>query len=327
MALCFQVPTTYWPRPLIQAIEESPLKRKGADLCIGPDFPAKHYLDYTYNLMRMLGEDRPLFSYQFLVETAHDDLNGGRRLDGYFLDFFTKMESDGILDNTAVFFISDHGFRFGKFRETALGRYEDMLPFGFVLMPDRYYDVYPDALRNIRTNSRRLVTVFDLHATLLELAEPWSEGRVIRTANGYSLLSNEIPSGRNCEDAGINFQFCTCFEPQSLDAKSDLSMSLAEFVIDEVNRIVETNNATMKCHEWSLDSVGDFARLSEGNRWTNFFKATIKTTPTARFEAAAELRQTDSSWKLLSDIDRTDWFSANAECVEKESFERYCYCK
>lgn len=311
----------------MQAIDKSTLKAAGYGWCIGPDFPAKHYLDYTYNTMKMLGNDRPLFSYSWLSETAHDQVYGGQRVDTYFLDFFTKMEREGILNNTAVLFISDHGFRFGAFRKTELGRYEDMLPYGFVLMPDWYYNEVPDALDNLKANSRRLVTVYDLHATLLELADPWSEGRVIRTANGYSLLSNVIPSDRRCEDADINFQFCSCFEPQPHDRKGNLSQSLAKFVIDELNNQLKKNNATAKCWEWSLESVDDFVRLSEGNKWTDFYKATIKTKPAAQFEVAVQLRRKDQSWKLLSDIDRTDWFSTHAKCVKKQPYERYCYCK
>lgn len=71
-------------------------------------------------------------------------------MDDYFEDFFMKMDRDGILNQTAVFFISDHGFRFGSFRATNLGRYEDMLPYGFVLMPDSYYETNPESLLNLK---------------------------------------------------------------------------------------------------------------------------------------------------------------------------------
>lgn len=311
----------------MQAIDGSELKKKGNNVCIGPDFPAKHYLDYTYNTFKILGNDRPLFSYSWLSEAAHDDLDGGKRVDKYFHDLFTKMEDGGVLNNTAVFFISDHGFRFGPFRETEQGRYEDMLPYGFLLMPDLYYEHYPDALRNLWTNSRRLVTVYDLHATLLELADPWGEGRVVRTANGISLLSNVIPSDRSCADANIDFQFCSCFEAQPYDVNSDLSLTLAESVIKQINGVIRGNNATDKCREWSLDTVGDFVRLSEGNAWTDFYKQKIKTKPNAQFEVVARRSREEQSWQLLSSVDRTDWFSSHAKCVQAKAYEKYCYCK
>ncbi|XP_022652607.1 uncharacterized protein LOC111246749 isoform X3 [Varroa destructor] len=327
-----QVPTTYWSRPMMQAVDKSTLKASGYSWCIGPDFPAKHYLDYTYNTMKILGEDRPLFSYSWLSETAHDDINGGHRIDKYFEDFFAKMDRDGILNRTAVFFISDHGFRFGSFRTTTQGRYEDTLPYGFILLPESYYNENPKALANIKANSRRLVTVYDLHATLLELADMWSEGRVTRTANGYSLISNVIPDDRTCEHANIGFQYCSCFESQPYDRKGRLATSFAQFVLDSINHIVEKNNATLKCHEWTLRDIDDLTRLSEGELWTDIFKISLSTKPSAQFEVAGKFIQNANKiggveWKLVADIDRIDWFSSHAKCVKGSSYERYCYCR
>ncbi|XP_003742251.2 uncharacterized protein LOC100904315 [Galendromus occidentalis] len=321
-----EVPTTYWPRPLIQAVDWSDLKRDGYEWCIGTDFPAKYYLEYTSNMFRMLGSDRPLFSYSWLSEIAHNDLNGGIRADGYFLDFFKNMDKHGLLDTTAIFFISDHGFRFGYFRQTELGRYEDMLPYGFILMPDSYYEQYPEALTNVRTNARRLVTVYDLHVTMLELADAWDEDRVVRTPNGYSLFSTVIPENRTCLDAGISFQFCSCFESHPYDVGGPLALEVARFVIDTINEIVRNNSATEKCSYWELNAIETFSQLSEGNHWTNFFKISIKTKPVAQFEAAVELLS-NKSWTLLSEIDRTDWFSSHAGCAKSTDYERYCYCK
>ncbi|OQR69380.1 hypothetical protein BIW11_12296 [Tropilaelaps mercedesae] len=331
--LFFQVPTTYWPRPMMQAIDNSNLKTKrGNAWCIGPDFPAKHYLDYTYNTMKILGNDRPLFSYSWLSETAHDNVNGGHRVDKYFKAFFDKMDRDGILNSTAVFFISDHGFRFGSFRATAQGRYEDMLPYGFVLLPDEYYNVNPIALANLKVNSRRLVTVYDLHATLLELADMWSEGRATRTANGFSLFSNIVPDDRTCADAEIDFQFCSCFESQPYDRKGPLATSLGQFVMKTINKIVADNNGTSKCLRWVIRTIDDFTRLSQGEHWTDMFKISLSTNPKGQFEVVATFLRNatlknPTQWKLQADVDRTDWFSTNAKCVKGTKFERYCYCK
>lgn len=321
------MPTTYWPRPLMQAIDNSSLKERGNKLCIGPDLAAKHYLDYTYNTMRVLGDKRPLFSYSWLSEAGHDNANGGHRDDRHFLEFFTKMDKSGLLNKTAVIFISDHGSRIGEFRNTPLGRHEDMLPFGFISMPDLWYKYNPMALENLRVNSKRLVTVYDLHATLLELADQWSEARAVRTAKGYSLFSNTIPSGRTCRNAGVNFQYCSCFESQPYDTESTLSKSLAQAVIFALNDVIKSNVAVIHCRKWSLGSVDNFVRLSEGNKWTDYFKITIETEPTAQFEAAAELQKSDQKWTLLSDIDRIDWFRDTSECVKGTSYEKYCYCR
>ncbi len=59
---------------------------------------------------------------------------------------------------TAVPFVSDHGFRFNSLRKKIQGWHEDMLPYCFVHMPDRFSNEHRDAMRN----SKLLVTVYDL---------------------------------------------------------------------------------------------------------------------------------------------------------------------
>ena len=139
--------------------------------CSGRYVPAQIHLDYTYDTFKILGNERPMFSYSWLSEAAHDDINGGQLVDDSFSDVFTKMYDDGIMDDMAVFFVSDHGMRFDSFRNTPQGRLEDMMPYGFVLMPDRYFEVYPQAREILKINSRRIVTTINFHASPLELAD------------------------------------------------------------------------------------------------------------------------------------------------------------
>lgn len=303
------------------------MKKKGNGFCIGTDPVAKHYLDYTFNTMKILGSNRPLFSYTWLVEATHDVINGGQRIDKYFLEFFKKMESSAILNNTAVIFISDHGLRVGEFRTTPLGRYEDMLPFGFVLLPDSYFEDNPDALKSLRVNSRRLVTVYDIYATLKELVDPWGESRTTKTRHGYSLLSNVIPGDRTCKDAGINYQFCECYESHSYIEESEVLHSFTKFVTSELNRYVLEYLGPDLCHEWAVDRVRSFARLSEGDEWTDYYKATMQMTPFGLFEMTAELKQSSQSWVLAPDIVRIDWYSPHTKCAGTRHFHSLCYCK
>lgn len=186
-------------------------------------------------------------------------------------------------------------------------------------------------LFDFQANARRLVTVYDFHATLLELADMWSEGRVTRTANGYSIFSNVVPGDRTCKDADIDFQYCSCYEPQPYDRSGQLATSLGQFVLNKINDIVKKNNATAKCQTWSLRSIDDFARLSEGEQWTDMFKISLSTTPKAQFEVAATFMRSATEdvatmWTLVADVDRTDWFSSHAKCVKGTKYERYCYC-
>ncbi|RXG53565.1 hypothetical protein Avbf_09198, partial [Armadillidium vulgare] len=46
------------------------------------------------------------------------------------------VEEGGILNKSILFYMSDHGMRFGNFRHTDLGKYEDNLPYLFIVVPE-----------------------------------------------------------------------------------------------------------------------------------------------------------------------------------------------
>lgn len=307
----------------MQAIDGSLMKKQGRH-CIGPDYPGKYYLKYTADTLQILGPDRPMFAYNWLSELPHDDVNGGQRLDEDLFRFFENLDRTGVLDNTAMFFISDHGMRFGSFRQTVQGKLEDMMPFGYVLMPQRFFDVYPEAAENLRTNSKRLVTVYDLYTSMLELGDVWEDKRVTKTARGFSLFSTVIPDDRTCADAGIDFQFCSCYVYEALDRNSAKALSLSRTAMQKLNAQVERANLSHVCRVWTLKYVKDFGQLSEGKEVTNYYRLTVRTVPKADFEIVAELGE--NSWELVVPIDRTSYYSDTSHCVEDGQMKKYCYC-
>ena len=83
-----------------------------------------------------------------------------------------------------------------------------MLPLFYALMPRTVLAAHPSIERSLCLNKRRLVSPFDVHATLLALlshpAPPklpdWSQ--VPARVKPRSLLE-EVPSTRTCEEAGV----------------------------------------------------------------------------------------------------------------------------
>ena len=73
------------------------------------------------------------------------------------------------LNNSFIFIMGDHGLRFGGVRWTKPGEIEDNNPAFFLVLPAhlRYND---NLVNNLRHNSRQLITHFDIHATLVNIA-------------------------------------------------------------------------------------------------------------------------------------------------------------
>ncbi|XP_052098690.1 uncharacterized protein LOC127733361 [Mytilus californianus] len=61
---------------------------------------------------------------------------------------------ESTLNNTIIFFYSDHGIRFGQFRQTFIGQMEERLPFLFIILPQWFKVKYPEIYTNCKTNQQ-----------------------------------------------------------------------------------------------------------------------------------------------------------------------------
>lgn len=92
------------------------------------------------------------------------------------------------------------------------------MPFFSVRMPESFQRANPEAMHNLRLNSRKLTTPFDIHETLKHflnfdnssalLDTPPGDHRS-RMPRGISLLKR-IPANRACNDAQIEAHWCSC---------------------------------------------------------------------------------------------------------------------
>lgn len=318
------VPTDYWPRPLMQVADAAASKTRSG--CFGPMYASKIYLNYLGDLLRVSRLGNHLFSYAWFSELSHDILIGARRLDEDFRAFFEELQSQRLLDETIIFFLSDHGSRLEEWRGTEVGRYEDMLPFFYMMLPNELVRERPEILENLSVNSRRLTTVYDIHATLKELTEPMQpEQRNAGTLKGHSLISEQIPETRTCLDAGINLQFCSCLKPVRLGTSSALAEKFAKLVIDYANNEIKNNQATSMCATWELRNIYDIFQLQDPRKEFHVVKILLYANPNnAMFEASAVYR--DGKLNLNSRVERLDWYSSHAGCAQNKPYARYCYC-
>lgn len=114
------------------------------------------------------------------------------------------------MKNSIPFFDSDHGIRFGEFRQTFIRKIEERLPFLFLILPKWFKEKYPEMYQYLKINQQRLTTSLDVFETLTHILNFYTYNiQKCKPWRGLSLF-NPIPQTRRCEDANILPHWCTC---------------------------------------------------------------------------------------------------------------------
>ena len=135
------------------------------------------------------------------------------------------------------------------------------MPFFSVRMPDSFQQKYPNEMRNLRMNSRKLTTPFDIHETFKDflhfnpskVSPPPSRNQHL--PRGLSLLGH-IPASRSCHDAHIEAHWCSCLNWINLN------------ITTSENRTVERINSNDHAAE-KEDHEGEEEEAAEEAKNTN----------------------------------------------------------
>ncbi|GFR23438.1 uncharacterized protein TNCT_305481 [Trichonephila clavata] len=112
-------PTDHYLRPFWLALEESTLLKFSSHMCYG-SLP-KHLLQMDYVrqfISKYHTANRPYFGFSFLAELSHEYLSRVASADDQFEEFFKYLNELGVLRNTVLIVMSDHGHRFDAIRAT-----------------------------------------------------------------------------------------------------------------------------------------------------------------------------------------------------------------
>lgn len=138
------------------------------------------------------------------------------------------------LNNTILILMGDHGARYNYVRSTWSGKLEERLPYFGFLFPSWFEKKYPQAIQNLRTNTRRLTTPFDLYETFRDVLHFKGAGRGNISNRGISLFK-EIPQERSCEHAGIAAHWCACLAWQNISMNDEDIMRALKTALDAIN--------------------------------------------------------------------------------------------
>lgn len=200
-------PTDHYMRTFYQAIEGSLASYKR--LCVGSRPKHQVMLDYTRDFLEKYNSTNPSFVFSFHAELSHDSINLVGVADDDIRDWLKGLKKSGLLNNTILIVMSDHGNRFAEIRNTLQGKLEERLPFFSFVFPDWFKHRYPVQYRNFQANVDRLATPFDVHETLEDILHLQLHGipKKSEVSRAISLFSR-IPEHRSCADAFIEPVSC-----------------------------------------------------------------------------------------------------------------------
>jgi membrane-anchored protein YejM (alkaline phosphatase superfamily) len=96
-------------------------------LCLGSQRPVDVLLKYIRKFLKSMTEQLS-FSFFWTSSMTHDFINYPLLIDNDLSELLLQMKDQKHLDNTILFVLSDHGIRFGSFRQTTFqGMVEERL--------------------------------------------------------------------------------------------------------------------------------------------------------------------------------------------------------
>ncbi|XP_047001261.1 uncharacterized protein LOC124617960 isoform X1 [Schistocerca americana] len=335
-------PTDYYLRPFFLATNKK-LKSKSTDqsaTCAGSLSVSEHILRYAVDFATVF-QNASYFALFWVNNFSHDNLNTPSAMDIKIMYLLQELTDSGVLNNTLVLFFSDHGMRFGKIRETVVGWFEDRLPFLYFWIPPWFRSNYPDAYKNIVTNSNRLTSPFDVHATLRDVLERAGRTDSEMSVKNASLecptcnsLFREIPYDRKCKDAGIQPHWCACTEYRTVSTKDTTMQACAKYALSELQSMLDAANKERKvklCADLKLKRVvegksNDLDIKAETDHVD--YVVVFQTTPgDGLFEATVRHFHKDpASFSLTGQISRLNIYANQSRCISDAHLKLYCYC-
>lgn len=325
-------PTDYYLRPYMLACEKllKAKKRFGLKYCTGPEASFDRILDYAIEFARaFLG--LPYFGLFWTISVSHENANGLSSMDIQLLEKVKTLEREGVLNDSMIVFLSDHGMRWGPIRSTFVGWYEERLPFLYLWLPEWFREERPEAYPSLRTNQHRLSSPFDLYQTLRQVldlsgghADPPTGCPECRS------LLEPLPRERGCSDAGISSHWCTCTAFQPVNLQDSLVQRGAEFFLDHVERLVagyKDRKGRRLCAKLRLKKLLRANRtidLADSNSLAYFYA--IQVSPgDGRFEVTVRYHENGTYSVSDHEVSRINPYATVARCLD-HGMKQYCYC-
>lgn len=340
-------PADYYNRPLALALEKQQNVWSSNHHCVADRLETTMLLDYVTDFSRVF-RDKPHFGFTFITRLTHDSLELAGSADFAYVKFLQRFKDEGHFNNTVLILYSDHGYRFGDMRASYIGKVEERLPFMYLIFPPSFHQKYPKLVKNLRINSRRLTTPFDIYETLKDILYfDGADRKADIASRGISLL-REIPPERTCGHAEILPHWCLCLEQRKLKTNSQLASNIAKSVVSQIND--QLMPVSHLCARLKLENVSDIVQMESNEKVLRFsdsfhdvinrtvvygykteapviYQVTLSTLPGhAMFEATLMYDPTLDLYKLAGDVSRLNAYNDQSICVNNSRLKKFCLC-
>lgn len=288
-------------------------------------------MDYAVDFARTFF-GLPYFGLFWTISVSHENANGLSSMDDRLLEKLRYLEREGVLNDTMIVFLSDHGMRWGSIRNTFVGWYEERLPFIYLWLPEWFRAERPDAYSALLVNQHRLTSPFDLYETLREVltvsggqADP-SPG----CATCGSLFA-PVPKHRGCLDAGISSHWCTCTAFKPVDPEDPVVKKGAQAFLQHVDTVLDAykdKKGRRLCAKLRLKKVHRVDRTIDFTNSTvaAFFFYMIQVTPgDGMFEVTVRYYENGTYMVFDHEVSRINTYASTARCLDR-GMKQYCHC-
>ncbi|XP_044268518.1 uncharacterized protein LOC123013800 [Tribolium madens] len=343
-----ETPTDHYMRPYYLASLGE--RRKWPKLCTG-EIPRHQVMFNQIKNFFTVYKPKPKFLFGFHGELSHDDYNLVGVADDDFFEFLHFLKDSGVLDDTILIVMADHGHRFAEIRNTIQGKQEERLPFFSFTFPESFKKHFKQAYENFQHNIDKLSTPFDVHFTLKSLLELNDIGEANINYRAVSLFT-KIPGERSCSHAYIEPHWCACLDWEKIPLSDPIVNRISNLLIATLNDYTKphrhmcqelsvadiewvmrmTPNENLLKYNKNADLDGFVADLSAKIKIkTNLYQIKVVVTPgNSVFEASVTYFIDEDKLNVkMSDISRVNMYGKQARCVEDNlpDLRKYCYCK
>lgn len=255
-------PTDHYMRPFHLQAELD--HKKHPVYCLGSKPKINVLMDYLGDFFKLYPSDVGKFVFGFHSEYSHGIVEELTLADDPVTEWIQGLKQSGVLDNTILMVMSDHGHRFSFTRSTLQGKYEERMPFFSVILPKWFKERFPQSHRALLINAAdRLTSPFDINESFKSILYHLNQGEDVgvtphdkkNMTRGMSLF-REIPLERSCKDARISNHWCACNQWQAADLETDKLVSrAAQAIVDAVNQVVSESGQSNQCETLKVKSV------------------------------------------------------------------------